>query len=378
MPETPRFLRLESVVEFQHRRQDWDSIAWHDDPDIHLTFDWILSWWEAFAGDSDVTCLLGVDGQGCFAIVPILFSSRRLGPASVKIARLLGNDFAARSNVRVLRHEQFFREEIFRLTWDRGCAWIDCGWLPATTCDYLTGGMRRAVLHRQFELPLVIFGQDWESWLQAKSRTFRKTLRKASEQCETMTIRRFPDDFSDTQELLRFMNSIMVDTWSHAEGTSYLLAESDTNFMRAIVERYATAGQAIATVLFDSEQQPLSFAFGVQLNRRVFGLKTGYRLAQSGASVGTFTMMHFARLSADRGAATMDMDVITTHGDYKHRWCDSIEAIRWDRVFNPGLVGAAAWLAYQLLGGKGALARIFRNIGKRSPGRTTITKANPE
>lgn len=369
LAEHPRILLLESVQQFQHSRDQWESLAGQGQPDIHLTGDWILSWWEAFGDDGAVTCVIGIDAQGCFALIPLLFKTRRLGLWPVRYARLLGNDFSSRSDVRVLRHEQLVRDALYRLIWSRGCMWFECGWLPAASCNYLTSGLEGVVVHRCFDLPLVVFGNGWEDWLAAKSRTFRKTLRKASEQCENMTIRRFPDDFSDHMELLDCMDRVVDAAWSHAQGSSYRSSAADFRFMQAISQRFSAAGQLIATVLFDG-QQPVSFAFGVQLGPRVFGLKTAYRQANENASMGTHTMMHFAKLSAERGAAVMDMDVITTHGEYKRRWCNTIETVRWDRVFRPGLRGRALLQAYRLPGRIGTLARSLRSTFSRSPDRT--------
>ncbi len=333
-----RVRTVTNVNDFLQLRADWDAVVDAcDDASIHVNSRWIEQWWQTFGRDEEVMAILLEDDNGPFGIAPLLRVRTRLGPFRIRTLRLLGNDVSARSEILFNRHMesswQVLAHHLASLSWQ----FLDYGWGRANSAErqaLATSDWPVSVQLRQsMDLPLVHLDASWDAWCKEKSRTFRKTLRKAEEKCADLSIRRFPHDFDDLDELFAHLAAVASDSWSYAAGTSIVSADLTRAFFEGLLRDFHTRGEASASLVMDGKT-PLAFAFGLAFRDTVYGLKTSYRAGHHEKSLGTRVMADFvASCMNGRGYRMLDMDCITQHSEYKRRWANEFATVVDQRAF---------------------------------------------
>ncbi len=327
-----------NAQDFRHLREAWDTVV--NDCDyapLHVTGPWISHWWDCFGGNAEMLTVLLEDDAGAFGLAPLLRTRMRIGPLPIDALRLIGNEVSARSEVIFNRRWPAGWQALHQFLEPFSWQFFDYGWGRADTAERhaFTDGAWPGTVHlrQSLELPLVSLTSSWEDWSAQKSRTFRKTLRKAEEKCADLRVLRFPDDFGDIDLLFSLLETVAIDSWSHAAGTSIVSATATRAFFEGLLRDYHARGAALASLLLDGET-PLAFAFGLAFRDRIYGLKTSYRASSPDRSLGTRVMADFvASCMHDRGCSTLDMDCITQHSEYKRRWANELVSVVDQRVF---------------------------------------------
>ena len=328
--------------DFQRLRESWDAVV--NDCDyapLHVTSPWIARWWNCFGGGGDVELLtvLLEDDLGAFGLAPLLRTRTRVGPFPVDTLRLLGNDVSARSEIIFTRRTAAGWQALYHYLQPLSWQFFDYGWGRADAAERLAltqdAWPGTVYLRQALELPLVSLTSSWDEWSARKSRTFRKTLRKAEEKCADFRVLRFPDDFADIDLLLSWLEAVASNSWSFAAGTSIVSAGATRAFFEGLLRDYHAQGAALASLLLDG-QKPLAFAFGLAFRDRIYGLKTSYSADTSDRSLGTRVMADFvASCMHNRGCSTLDMDCVTPHSEYKRRWANELVSVIEQRIFRP-------------------------------------------
>lgn len=72
--------------------KEWDALALSLSSDIYSTYDWCRIWWRYYGSDRQLMVHLFRRGGTLCAVVPMFVESLGIGPARIKIARLIGCD----------------------------------------------------------------------------------------------------------------------------------------------------------------------------------------------------------------------------------------------------------------------------------------------
>lgn len=331
-----------NAQDFQRLRPSWDAVVKACDyAPLHVTSPWIARWWDCFGGggDAELLTVLLEDDVGAFGLAPLLRARMRIGPLPIDTLRLIGNDVSARNEIIFTRRKSAGWQALYRYLQPLSWQFFDYGWGRAEAADRLAfiedpwpGTVQ---LRQALELPLVSLTSSWDDWSAQKSRTFRKSLRKAEEKCADLRVLRFPHDFDDIDRLLSWLEIVASNSWSFAAGTSIASAGATRAFFEGLLRDYHAQGAALASLLLDG-RKPLAFAFGVAFRDHVYGLKTSFRADTSDRSLGTRVMADFvASCMLNRDCSTLDMDCITPHSEYKRRWANELVSVIEQRVFRP-------------------------------------------
>lgn len=341
---------LENIESFTRNQTAWSKVVSRSDYRLHSSACFISSWWASFGRQDSVVCVLMFSERKPIAAIPLLFSEKTIGYIRFPYCRLLGNNFSPRTDVTILSHHEEVFDELMKILRDRGARWFDVGWVPSGTARQSLaslvargwGGLQL----KSLDLPLVEFQSDWAEWMRAKSRTFRKSIRAAASRCKEFSCVNFSGESVDVDCLIASMEYVNRHSWSYETGSAFVGVSEEREFVRALVERFASQGSIIASVIRDKDGNAAAFAMGISVSGRVYGFKTGYRKDLKNTSLGTHVMAHFMELCASSGADSVDMDVITTHGDYKRRWCNRTEHTECWRVFDSRPLSRVAKAGY--------------------------------
>lgn len=83
------FCSFEELAALQER---WDNLAAWAGSGIFLTYDWCRIWWKYYGKNRDLRVLVFQKDTDLVGIIPLFLETIRLGPVSVRVARLVGSD----------------------------------------------------------------------------------------------------------------------------------------------------------------------------------------------------------------------------------------------------------------------------------------------
>ncbi len=82
-----------SFESIQHLRGQWDRLAKGVGSCIYCTFDWCKVWWDHYGQKNTAQIFLYFDGEELVGVVPLYIDNVRLGPAKLRIAKIIGSDY---------------------------------------------------------------------------------------------------------------------------------------------------------------------------------------------------------------------------------------------------------------------------------------------
>jgi CelD/BcsL family acetyltransferase involved in cellulose biosynthesis len=341
---------IEDVSSLLENREQWSTVVSTSEYRLHTSVAYVRAWLETFGKDRSFACVLMLNSGKPIAAIPLIFASKWIGPVKFRYGRLLSNDFSPRSGLTIVSHHQQVYAELAALLHRRRICWIQVGWISSKISGPILDGLRQhgwdGYRQQRVDLPILRFDSNWEQWLAGKSRTFRKSLRAAASRSTSYSCESFLGRSTDVARLIELVEFVDRCSWSHQSGSSFVGSELQKKFVRGLIREFAQTGNVIASVMIDENGEAAAFAFGFNVVGRVYGFKTGYRQELHDASLGTHVMAKFAQLCVESGADSLDMDCITTHSEYKKRWCNDIEHTESWHLFGPGRRGRIVRRAY--------------------------------
>ena len=344
---------ITALAEFQEIKNEWNGVVSASDfPSVHLSHDWVSAWWQNYGQGGGVFCFLLSDSEGCFGVAVFSGINFPLGPLRISALRLMGNELSSRSDILLLRQPEAGMKAIVAQLASRPWLFLDFGRCtsasPALASIRANSAMFSVQLREQFDVPLVDLSLSWEAWLANKSRNFRKSIRRAKEKCKDYGVYRYPQEGKDVERLIDAVERVAADSWSFAEGSSIVSKSSEREFICQIMSTASQRNDLIAALLYDSDK-PIAFAFGIRQGDVMFGFKTGYRSAYSEQGVGMTVMAVFIECCmADNRCKILDMDCISSNGEYKRRWADKFSQSVSYRIFRRRPLSSLLALFYKM------------------------------
>lgn len=85
---------LHSFEEAERYRGAWNELVLSSGTDIYQTFDWCQIWWRHYGAGRQLHLLLCFSDNKLVGLVPAFIETLWLGPAPIKVAKLVGSDFS--------------------------------------------------------------------------------------------------------------------------------------------------------------------------------------------------------------------------------------------------------------------------------------------
>jgi CelD/BcsL family acetyltransferase involved in cellulose biosynthesis len=84
---------FDSIAAAAHLRPEWDRLVEAHAAPVYHTYDWCRIWWNHYGAHRDARLFLFRRANRLVGIVPMCIDRLRLGPISLRLARLIGSDF---------------------------------------------------------------------------------------------------------------------------------------------------------------------------------------------------------------------------------------------------------------------------------------------
>lgn len=340
---------VRSLPDLLDLEEQWTAaVAQHPARTIHLSFPWLRAWWEAFGATRRMCLLVARAGDRVLGVAPLMIETRTVGWLKAPVLRLVGNDLSPRSDIVLVDRKAdvmaAFVQTMATLPW----LCFDFGQVPARSealglltrhvgTDFASMQLRHA-----YRVAAVSLQGSWAGFLAGKSRNFRRSLRRAGLTAGAEVVRSFPEDFDEFDRMVGDVRRVSEETWAHREGTSLAASEPDWAFYERVMRTARDEGRL--SVMFACEGAvPVAFLILVGHDDVLYALKTGYRESSGDSAPGLRLMAaclerEFVRQRWRR----LDLDCMTTHSDWKHRWLTETEEVVSHYLFRRRSLSRAA------------------------------------
>lgn len=72
----------------------WNDLVLRSGADVYQTFEWCRLWWRHYGTRRQLQLLLGFSGDELVGVIPAFMETLWLGPARIRVAKLIGSDFS--------------------------------------------------------------------------------------------------------------------------------------------------------------------------------------------------------------------------------------------------------------------------------------------
>jgi CelD/BcsL family acetyltransferase involved in cellulose biosynthesis len=84
---------LDSFADAEPFRSSWNELVLRSGVDIYQTYDWCRIWWQYYGERRQLHLLLYFSGEELMGLIPAFIETLWLGPARLRVAKLVGADF---------------------------------------------------------------------------------------------------------------------------------------------------------------------------------------------------------------------------------------------------------------------------------------------
>ena len=85
---------LQSFTEAEEFRTEWNDLVLRSGADVYQTLEWCDSWWRHYGARRELHLLLCFSGEELVGLIPAFVETLWLGPARIRVAKIVGSDFS--------------------------------------------------------------------------------------------------------------------------------------------------------------------------------------------------------------------------------------------------------------------------------------------
>jgi CelD/BcsL family acetyltransferase involved in cellulose biosynthesis len=318
-----------SFDEVAEHRDEWDALTKSVDADIYMTFDWCRVWWEYYGEGRKLLLFLFRSRGTLVGIVPVFTERVRLGPVSLRLAKLVGSDHAMTMcdpPVTLDAATSAFAMVIERMMKSEGVDAVVIGPLSGTKWngfrwEQIAQGSafamrtdRRHVCHTVFHL-LPTMAEYWESLAAGDARKLRRRIRLLEEK-GTLNTRSVtePDDCVEMFEKFRQMHERQ---WQ-SEGKLGHFGDwpKGLEFNRALVKSLGELGRVLMTEVRVGDE-PVAYHYCFRFGTREFWRLPARLVGKDWDRIGLGNVALLKKIEIAIGNGTSYAEDGFGHYDYK-------------------------------------------------------------
>lgn len=333
---------------------DWNQLVSQSVTDsVFLTFDWLSSWWKAFASSGDSLCVVtAFRGSQLCAAAPLLRRRERRGAVSLTSLRSL-------TNVHTPRYDWLWRKEdpgAVRAVFDalqRDAAW-DTMTLDYVPSDSPTLGVLLNLAHEArgrakqdwcMSSPWVPIRGAWSDYYATLSTKLRSNTRYAERKLGEIGALTLTEVRGGTElaAALRRAYTIEQSSWKGKSGTAIADHPSEEQFYSEVAALASERGW-FRLFFLELDGRPIAFDYCLDYRQTCNLVKIGYEPTFGKHSPGNVLRMRvLEQLFA--GGRHRQYDMLGTASEYKLRWTQDVRELSTFCLFRRR---ARALVAYQL------------------------------
>jgi len=337
---------LYSREAFVALRTEWDALvtATRDEP--FFRHDFIRSWIDNFAPDSQLRIILLRNGEGRLeAVLPLVERRTRYYGLPVRELASAANAHSCRSDL-IAREPALAGPAVFEHlardpSWDLirlidipegGAAFT---LLEAARAAQFPTGVWESL--RSPYVPLLANFEQLQQTLQSKFKANVRRRRRKLEERGTVTVERFSGGL-DLESRLEEGFRLEQSGWKGERGTAMAQDDATRGFYRELAQ-VAEAQQWLTLFFMRVDGRPVAFHYGLTHGGRYFLLKPGYDESLRECSPGQLLVDEVLRDCSARGLS--EFDFLGPDMVWKRDWTSQVRPHSWLYLFRDSALGRA-------------------------------------
>ena len=283
--------------------------------DVFLTHEWITNWWQHFGKRKELYILLIKDNSRVIGIAPLMLAKERLGIFPVRKLSFLINGHSVRSDFILPEKPREVLQALVGYWADISERWdvLDLRGVPEEPhhietimelSDWSNSFMKRTPWLHSY-LPLE---KDWKTYLQSRSRKFRKTLQNNHNRLKRAGKSIKCKCFYEPEEVAFGMSKfceVDLKSWKRKKGEVIIQGESTKSYYLSLARIFSEKGWCEVRVL-EIDDRPVAGILSLMYRDKVYTLKTSYDMEFSAVSPGMAVFRSLIEDSYSRGIKEMD------------------------------------------------------------------------
>lgn len=324
---------ITTLRELDSLKESWNGLLNNSNNNVvHLTHEWIMSWWESFQQSNDLHIVIISDTDNkIVAIAPLMVTDCSYRGIHINKICFLANghspsiDFIIRKD-RIAEGIQAILHYLERFSeWEM----IEFQKLDAAgnTFTFIVSNLEESKYPYGFkddiESPLIVIDSDWESFLQKRSPKFRKVLRNKINRANKkgdLSIERVSITGS-REPVLREMLEVSRNSWKRQMGTDLTGNPNSNAFYMKLCDRLGPQG-IITLWLLRKGTKAIAFEFHLNYNNVVYPIRADYDESFQSLSPGSVLEFNILKTLFDE-AKVKEYNSCGCPYDYLLKWTDN-------------------------------------------------------
>jgi CelD/BcsL family acetyltransferase involved in cellulose biosynthesis len=306
---------IESWAGMERLRDPWDELVLACGAGPFVSHRWLGAWCKAFeAGSAPRIITVWRDGL-LVGAAPLGLTSHRMRHAplrSVRCLSALANHETPFTRWLIAPGHEDALDEMIERTADRtiGCGMCE---LQPLADDAMTRALREAARRARrpstwcvttTSVTLDLSG-GWDAYLNAKSKNFRKKIRRERRALERVPHRWLRGDGGGTEILERAFD-VSVGSWKGRAGTAIGSTDEQRSFYMGLWSAFAGEG-AMGATLLEIDGRDAGCLISLRWNDTIYGMKIDFVEDFAAYSPGRLMVADFVERSATAGLRRLDM-----------------------------------------------------------------------
>lgn len=347
-------LRIECITnekDFEQLNSQWNALLTRSRANTpFLTWEWAISWWQAFKDSKHELCILLFNNDvKLVGIAPLVINNSTMyGILKLRIVEFIGSELANGEYLDFIIEPGFEKEvctETANFLRYNSKKWDVLGLEPwakeSVSLNYYTCACQQlgltTYLYQRSICPVLKLENDWDSF----TKSLKKSLFKGTEYKKRRLEKRYIveygkwDSIVDIEKELPIFFNFHQQKWQ-SQGESGSFADVRKQKFYSIMATYFLNKKWLQAYYLRANGNSVAFLFGIEYNKSFYYLQVARDLDWNKQSVGLVLLYHTFKKSIERGIGQYDF--LRGEEEYKYQWGTTPKQNVRLLVFKPSLL----------------------------------------
>ncbi len=355
-------LSLKVITDFEELRDleaDWDRLLDQlPSPSPFMSSRWLIPWLEVYGAEGEILILAAYRKNELIGLCPLILRQGKFLRIPARLLEFAGSPLNDRMDMIIPERKEEVVELFWDYLWEVRSRWdvVRLGEIPAGSFNLTVTGdlLRDRKIRHTFRTcsicPFIPLDQDWEAYLQSRSKQFRKRVRGDLKRIKRAGEVGLAEARASDWKLFR---EISLDSPKAGRGTSLFLRPGIDRFLPVFLEKFEAAGW-LNCKLLTLDGEPIAYKLNFKFQEKIWLFNSSFRVRFSSFHPGYVIMALLIQDSIRKGFR--EMDYLRGAEPFKYHYTNEIryhrEIIVFNRAFRPDVLRA-------LFAAKTALKRLL-------------------
>ncbi|MDP8236312.1 MAG: GNAT family N-acetyltransferase [Candidatus Erginobacter occultus] len=335
------------VAQLAELEADWERLIKQlPAPSPFISPRWIIPWLEVYGPEGEILVLAAYRKNELAGLCPLILRQGKFLRLPARLLEFAGSPLSDRMDMIIPERKEEVVELFWDYLWEVRSRWdvVRLGEIPAGSFNLTVTGdlLRDRKIRHTFRTcsicPFILLDQDWEAYLQSRSKQFRKRVRGDLKRIKRAGEVRLQEAKVADWKLFR---EISLDSPKARRGTSLFLRPGIDRFLPVFLEKFEEAGW-LNCKLLTLDGEPIAYKLNFKFQNKIWLFNSSFRSSYGSLHPGYVIMALLIQDSIKN--SFREMDYLRGAEPFKYHYTNEIryhrEIIVFNRAFRPDLLRA--------------------------------------